>query len=299
MKKPKLFFAFGAHPGSDPKKDPGERVFFSAAIKSAINSANKEGRKIAVIAEYKYWVNPNDYFSPRGSSVLERLSAEINGVISNRESANVRYGIHPEIEWLDWGYLDSIIALNLQRAGTVDLELERSSPRILGTTPFEMGYGTNGRLIEDGLKRETSIVTHAIISSHLRTRELIARVREIRLPNTAIFIPRGFAHKNMIVKFDGDYDVECIGGSSCVPRIQSEAIIFSYKRRLTSEEIEAYARAKIICNRLEREELAEKKKTLVREKGADVAYREVLKEAKKLTREILFRDYNLSLPALE
>lgn len=297
MRQPKIVFAFGAHPGADPKKDPGERDYFEMALRRAIQTAGYEDRKVTVLFEFKCIIEPEQYFSAEKARRITAIKNWTNSAVRNKIKQELEAGFYPTYDWFDWGCAPVIVEANSQKPGNVLVETERTTDRIIENTVFEMGYESKGEVIEPEMARETNIIRHAIISSHLRAREVAAMINAIETPDSLVFVPRGFAHKNMVAKFGSEYEVEEIEGSGCVPRFQSEAIMLSYKRRITDEELDTFALFKIICQRyLDSRELLNKKAELTRKHGDQVAYREIMKEAKDLTHSWIAANYALALP---
>jgi hypothetical protein len=248
-----LVLAFGEHPGHCcGLRYEADKAFFRGAVLPFLDEhAVSRAQKVLVIHEFNVGYdlsgmspeNPEHLAGVRG--VVEKMEEHANAVLRG----SLDCGIMPDEyqSWLDWGYLERIIEINRAAPGRIRNIIEPLSDstvwRMWDQTLTCNRTGDAGGYAER-VELEMEIIRHSIEICLGRSRRVSALVKEIREkePETAIIVPRGYAHKGMAVDFDfSEFEMRVSYGLRGVPHFSSEAIAESFARKLSEGELMRYA----------------------------------------------------------
>lgn len=226
LKKPKVIFYFGEHAGKIYNIPYGpDKKFFSQ-----IGERTKEskGRKQIIVPEIFTEIESGERES--AISKIRENAEDFNLLVKEQFTKRINRGQEPlEFgEWFDWGYLEEVRKQNEHRAATVEVCPERISCLANWIPKF----GVVKRNIITGLKISAVIC----YQRDLVVAEQIKRIISERGAEVDIYVPRGFAHIEMVRFFDkNEIEIEVNERMRGAPKPSTDIIREFYRGEVNLE----------------------------------------------------------------
>jgi hypothetical protein len=252
MKRTPLLLVFGEHSTRSKGVDvPPNKKFFRSMVNPFIDGyLSGKGKRVAIIHEHNTRIDSAG-MEPDG---LKSAVAELEGRIQRKLDDTFARGIAMEsnaMTWFDLGFMDKVLEINREAPGTIQCIIEPMNHEVQQIMGKQAALAAERRTTEvfDVLVQvETEIIRQTIEISRIRNHGVVRRVHELRAEDSkrAIIVPRGYAHKGMAQEFDPrEYGITGGAHLEGVSWFSTEAIIESYTRELTKEDLEGYARLSI------------------------------------------------------
>jgi hypothetical protein len=245
--------AFGEHPGhSCGVRYGADREFFRSAVLPFLEEhAVRRSQRVMVIHEFNIGLNLTDIdrTDPAHAGVVRRMVEDIESRANAELKRSLGAGEMPRAyrDWFDWGYLERIAEINRMWPGRIANRIEPLEGctvwRVWDQTET-MKRARDDMRIEERIGLEIDILRQSIGICLERSRRVVEAVKMLRLaePDTAVVIPRGYAHKGMAGDFDAsEFEVDVASGLQGVVQFPSEAIAESFSRDLSEDELRRYA----------------------------------------------------------
>lgn len=281
LKKPKLVFYFGEHAGKIGNIPYGPDKKFFSQIGERIRQ--RTDRKQIIVPEIYTEIESGE--TPDAMDRIRSIAQEFNLLVREQFTKKVNRGQEPVEfgEWFDWGYLDAVIERNKKSAESVEVDPEKISCLANWISQTRAHRGD----------RITSLKISAVIcyQRDLVVAEQIKRIIRTHGPEIEIYIPRGFAHREMVRFFDEkEIEVETNERMRGAPKPSTDIIREFYRGDVTSER---WAEIAQIQSKYYRnlEELIPKYLELSMRKGMfdEEEFRKISTEAKGLAMELDIR----------
>jgi hypothetical protein len=270
MAKTPLLLAFGRHSGNiSGSAIPPNRDFFRFAAAPFIERAVGRGHGATLIHQYRLVLDPvGSNRQEQERHAAPQLAAHERAI---REMLATTLDLgrpapHPGpaaslLAQLDWGLIDMIMDINSRCPGAIKNLIEPQTPGQVSLscayhTPCEGLGKRDARLIREGDAIRTAIA----LSKHRsrQVRQLALRLGEEE-PERAIAITRSYEHAGMTRLFRHDgFALDTQSDDSLTQPFTCMALIRSYSRNLTPQELRRYALLSIHFNEYLEQAMAER-----------------------------------------